>query len=283
LVFEWADTFNPDRKPLAWLFDHKRRRSVGLVRAWRSWGRAMSIVRFWGDVSPTHKTSPAVWLWPVVVFGSLIFVGGTARAIEGCFARYPWFPYVLTGSFAGRPPRPDGPGLLARLFEFVYLTWCYPLWYHNYANWPHEQYVKQLLAVWALPAATAAASLVCGLTLLCLSSSRRVSAVRGAHIARAMVYRLAPLVVVYAVWITFFVLNDFTFGLWSRPWVRTVWGTLLVGSLVWGWLWWWSAVTRGRLMPRARSAAALIGVVDVLTAAAVFLLMSPDFSRDFIE
>lgn len=281
LHFEWADVFILDRKPLAWLYEHKPRRSLGLVRAWRTWGHTLIPSRFWGAVSPMHATSRAVWLWPVVLFGSLIFLGGTARAIAGCFVRYPWFPYVLTGSLAGRPPRPDGPGLLSRLFEFVYLSWCYPLWYHNYANWPRDQYLRQLIEVWAVPAATVAAATVCALTMLCLRHSRVVAAIRPAHIVRAAVYRLAPLVIFYSLFITVFILHDFRFGSQFGGWDKMLACTLVAASFVWGWTWWWTAIQRGWMMPRSRLAAALIGLIDMLTFAAVFLHMSPNFVADF--
>lgn len=281
LRFEWADAFNPARKPLSWLYEHKQRSSPGLIRAWRSWWWTLLPARFWRAVTPARRTSPAVWLWPVALFGSLIFAGGVARAIAGCYTRYPWYPYLMTGSFAGRPPRPDGPGFLARLWEFVWLYWVYPLWYNNYAGWPVDQYWRQLFAVWALPVATVAAGFTCVVTLLCLRSSRRVAAVKTAHIVRAALYRLTPLVFFYAAFIVAFILQDFRSGPPLGPLDKTVWGTLMAGSLVWGWLWWWNAIRQGWLMPRARLVAALIGVIDVLTSAAVFAAMSPFFLADF--
>lgn len=275
LRFEWADVFNFNRRPLPWLYEHKPRWSPGLLRAWRSWGRTILPTRFWSAVSLTHRTSSAVWLWPVVLFASMIFIGGTGRAIAGCYSKYPWFPYVMTGRFTGLPPRPDNPGFLARVLDVVWVYWFYPLWFNNYGGWTREQYLKQLLDIWAVPAATLGAALACALTLICLRSSRRIATVSSGHIVRAAVYRLAPLVIFYFVWITFFVLQDYRWGPPLGGLEGTVFGALLVGSLAWGWLWWWTAITRGWQMPRARLAAALIGLVDVLAFAAVLLTMSP--------
>ncbi len=280
LRFEWADAYNRNRRPLPWLFEHKQRWSPGLVRAWRSWGRTILPGRFWRDVSLAHRTSAAVWLWPVVLFSSTIFVAGTARAIAGCYSKYPWFPYVMTGSFAGSPPRPGGPGFLARVLDMLWVYWCYPLWFGNYGGWTREQYLKLLLDTWAVPAGTLGASLLCALTLIGLRSSRRIATVRGGHVLRAAIYRLAPLVGFYLAWITAFILQDYRWGPPLGGWEGTLIATMLVGSLVWGWLWWWTAITRGWQMPGARLAAALIGLIDALAFVAVVLTMSPTILSD---
>ena len=274
-AFEWGAALGYKCQPLRWLFEHKPRRSLGVLRAWRSWARTLVPGRFWRSVSLAHKTSPAVWLWPVVLFVSMIAVCGAGRAIAGCFAKYPWFPYVMTGSFAGRPPRPDGPGLAERVLDFLWVYWCYPLWYGNYGGWTNEQYLRQLLGVWAVPAATVAAALTCSFSVILLRRSRRVASVRTAHVVRARVYRLAPLVVFYTVWIACFAARELSPASWVRNWEGRVFSLLLVWSLAWGWLWWWTAIRRGSRMPDARLLAALIGTIDVLASAAVFLWMAP--------
>jgi hypothetical protein len=237
-----------------------------MIRAWQSWWMTLAPPRFWGRVTPAHNATGYVVWWPLVLAVSLAFFGGAVRLGYLYFTGWKgaWT------AWSGGPPQG---WTLAR--TMLVESFIAP-YYADSRYWRYNSSSEETTAMWAAPAATVCAAVVSGLTLMCLTSSRRICGVRTVHIVRASVYRTAPLVGFMAV-------------LSARRSAEGTWlERLLAGhageaalmltvavSLLWA-LWWWrTVVLKGWVMPGSRVAATLIGVVDVLAGVAVFSELSP--------
>lgn len=273
LLFEWADAFNLYLKRLPWLFEHKHPASPGVLRALRSWFMALIPPWFWRRVTPAYASTWVVLLWPVVFFGSFAFVVGGVRLAYALAKKSP-LPMRMTNTggvwTATQPPTLEALGLRAQ--EAWFIPW-YPV---HVARWDPQRVGTTMLETWAAPCAVVAASVATGLTLMSLTTSRRICGVKGSHILRAMVYRLAPLGVLYAAWCV----GQLAWMQWSMLGIdwqtgRTLWMGSLVLPMLWGAWWWYVALTKGWQMPQARLVAVLMGVVDILACLATYMLMSP--------
>lgn len=267
LRFEWADAFTPTRKRLQWLFEHKPRLSLGMIRSWRSWWMALVPPRFWRRVTPAHGTSASVVLWPLVLMVSMIAVGGALRAAYFYITDWagPWT------AWGGGPPRG-----WERWRVIAEEAWGKPLFAHWADYWNAGMFWRAVGRLYAAPAAVLGSALLCGVVLMCMTTSRRICGVKASHIVRAMVYRTAPLGVLYLVWLVDSVLvHELSM---ASPIVfvrRDAWLVVIVLTLLWGAWWWRSVILTGWVMPRARLAAHLIGACDVLAGVAVCTVMAP--------
>lgn len=265
LKFEWSDAFNPLLKQSPWLFEHKRPWSPGLIRALRSWFRALIPPRFWRAVTPAHHTNAKVWLWPVVLVVSLLLLGaGTHLVVQ------PLVPAPLRGT-----PWPQfGTPVYWQFSRDVLENFgLRPLWFPRQPWMTDEWYGRSLREAWSFPLSILASSAVCAVILLNLRASRRIAGVKTEHIIRASVYRLAPLGVLYLTWLVLAVSASNALNLYRDRDHLLGFGVPIV-CIVWGWWWWRSAIVTGWFMPNSRLAASLIGVVDVLTSLLVLALMN---------
>lgn len=274
LRFEWADVFDPWRSRSPWLFEHKRRGSLGVVRAVRSWWRAVWPARFWRGVRITYACPRSVLWWPLVLIlswqvpwsvartgyefwrGPAVSSGKTVRLANGLLQAVPPTPWQVVRQ---------------RLAD----AWIDP-WYPVYvARFDPHRVTEVMLESYAPAAAVCAASLVTGLTFLSLTRSRRLSGVRASHVLRAMVYRLAPLGVLQIVWMADQVQQRVPGAYRLDAFIRHFWYVPLLLCAAWG-VWWWRCAFRiGWKIPDARLATALLGAVDVLTFVVVFCFISP--------
>lgn len=267
LRFEWADAFDPHRKRLPWLFEHKPRLMLGVVRALRSWWMALIPPRFWHRVTPAHGTPCVVVLWPMVLIVSMNAAGGAVRAC------YLYFMGWTDGWATWRGGPATG---WARAQEIAIEAWTQPLWVRWQDYWSTDLYWRVLGRMYAGPAATVSSALVCCVALMCLTTSRRICGVKGSHILRAVVYRTAPLGLLYLLWLFDSMVAP------QVPWSPAAYSArnaaLLIAQglvLLWGAWWWRSVILTGWQMPRARLAAALIGACDVLAGVAVYAELDP--------
>lgn len=267
MVFEWADAFNPQRKRLAWLFEHKPSQSLGMVRAWRSWGRALIPPYFWRSVTPAHATSPVVLLWPVVVFLSFGAVGGCVRAA---------YLYIIDwrgnrATWSGNPP--SGWALLKAVIEEGWVTPFFDERYRVRAQYGSE--LGHAAALYANEIATLTSALITGLLLMSLTNSRRICGVKTGHITRAMVYRLAPLGAFCVARLSQDLIEYAYFPATAYSRTTHAWQILGPACLLWGCWWWMTVLMKGWVMPRAWLAAALIGALDVLVGLTTCVILRP--------
>lgn len=264
MLFEWADAFNPHRKRLPWLFEHKSRLSLGVVRAWRSWWMALIPSRFWSRVTPAHGTSREVVLWPLVLVVSMLLAGGAVRA--GYLYATDWA--GAWTAWGGGPPKG-----WKRAEAIAVEAWGQPLWLHRANFWNSDDYWRTVARVYAGPAAVVGASLVCLLTLMCLTTSRRLCGVKASHVVRAAVYRTAPLGVLYLLWLLHSLFGP------NSPWgwdaLNAARLTAMALVVLWGFAWWRTVILTGWVMPRSRLAAHLIALCDVLAGVAIYAELDP--------
>ncbi|MFT3683944.1 MAG: hypothetical protein QM783_03280 [Phycisphaerales bacterium] len=273
LSFTWADAFNPWRIRSHWLFEHKRPRSLGIIRATRSWLAALYPPGFWKRITLTHACSWSVLLWPLVLIVSWAVVWSTAREAYELKYGLP-IPTRNVRNTAGRwvPVPPT----LSQTISFRSLdAWGNPWYPVNIARWDPSRKSQVLKETWAAPLAVLASSVVTGLTFLTLTSSRRLCGVKRSHVLRAMVYRLVPLGVFYLLWMISTIVRELQ-SIWMyQSELMSVWVAVLLLQVVWGVWWWGCAFRRGWKMPDATPATALLGIVDVLAFVVTFLLVSP--------
>jgi hypothetical protein len=272
LTFWWADAFNPWRERLPWLFEHKNRRSPGIVRATRSWLNALLPPAFWRKVTLAHACHWTVVLWPLVLIGSWAALWSSARTLY----EFKYGPLIPTpNAFMGGVWKRTPPTLSETIQYRALDAWGNPWYPVNTARWDHSRVHQAVLETWAAPLAVLAAATVTGLTFLALTSSRRLCGVKRSHVLRAMVYRLAPLGIFYLLWMAGFVIQTFS-GVWMyQSQLLLLWVAVLLLQLPWGVWYWGCAFKRGWKMPDAVLATALLGTVDALAFVVTFLWLSP--------
>lgn len=266
-MFEWEDAFFPHRKRLPWLFEHKRPLSPGVFRAWRTWLRALVPPLFWRSVTPAHGTSGAVVLWPLVLMASMIAIGGAIRV--GYLYAIGWAG-TWTAWGGGPPTGWKRAGVIA------VEAWSRPLWVRWQDYWNTENYLRALGETYAPIASVTAGSLVCALALMSLTTSRRICGVKASHILRASVYRLAPLGLLYVLWLVEAMLVSYRLpSLWNYQAVGLSRTVLLFALLAWGAWWWRTVILSGWQMHKAALAANLIAACDVLASLAAYAVLAP--------
>lgn len=155
-------------------------------------------------------------------------------------------------------------------------AWSRPLWVRWQDYWNTENYLRALGETYAPIASVTAGSLVCALALMSLTTSRRICGVKGSHIVRAAVYRLAPLGVLYVLWFMGSLYSSYvSTSAWAYSGTSTSRALMLLFMLAWGVWWWQCAMLTGWVMPKAKLAAALIGLCDVLAGAAAYAVIAP--------
>jgi len=276
LRFEWGDAFFPDRKRLAWLFEHKRPRSAGVVRAWQTWWVALLPPRFWRRVTVAHESRWVVVLWPLVLMGCCVFLSGAARMVYALVTGKVVMVWgFVGGSTVGTWVAAEG---VERWSKLAAWAWGTPLYPEGKFWRTTDGFTRLLMLLLAGPAAIVASALITGGTIMTLTTSRRICGVKWSHVRRAVVYRSTPLVAAYAA----LVLSPE--GMASRiNWYTTPQELLTLTVFgaccaAWG-AWWWATTLRtGWQMPEARLVAALLGVVDVLAGLVMLVSMSPFLS-----
>ncbi len=243
LEFAWADVLLPERSRLTWMYEHKRDWSPALGRAMRTLANLALPWRFWARVTLAHEVRPWRALWfAVLIIGGVWFVTGVLGTL-GIWAIGRHYPYYLTANNFAEAwvwPVMNTVGVGLRVANIGPLSFAL-----NIEHWGAAVFL--VVGFWVgMPA-----------VLCLLSTTRQISAVRGAHIARAACYAALPLA---AIALPRLLMNvEILINAAQNPpgrWQALSWlvrhgsTPLGVASAAWTLLWWWFTISRGlRLAP----------------------------------
>lgn len=257
LDFAVCDVMNPRRTDLPWLYEHTPGWRPGFGRAVRTLGRALLPWWYWAGVGLACRVSIArLLVWAVLLFGTVHAAGSAVRTYHVVDyltlvsrkvpSEYLWM--SIANAWLTPLVRIDWFGGSAWSFRFPFGSW----------GW------QALAALAPLPLVPA--------MLLLLGSSRAVTRVRAAHIARAAIMQLT----IFILPATLYALTalDQSQRAWTanagQPFIDLLrhWGGHVMAACgLWWMAFWYFAIVRGFRLPKGPLVWALLMVAAVLLAA----------------
>lgn len=274
LDFEWRYVLVEGLAAPVWFFETARVRHVR--RAIRTWLRSLNPRTFWRDVR--LEVAPRLWrlFWYVVISLIVLSLAHPAVAI---ISRAWWYFANATGAarFSGKRFATPWGELDLACRDFM-------------QNAPfYVGAIKHLL--W--PAIAVAMIFMPPFVLMCLPWTRARSKVRFAHVVRAAVYAIAPVIALltwsWLIGLLVAIYQQVSSNPWNSPWFGildpfTPTGTYGFGftmpfhwaCLAWYLLYWWCVLTNGWRMDDYRKVYVAI-IVPSLLLGFILLLLSPGF------
>lgn len=261
LTFEWPDLLVPERTQCPGLFEHVRG-TQARFRAW--WRTALWMIFpgiFWSRVKMHHVVRPGRLAMPLII-GTVVFLA--ERVLMALC--------VGTGLVSSGPRSPAAPGPLDDLNWYGLNEW------HFAAVFPYfEQsgWGMQATRFGCLLAAMLASALIWPMLLLVLPQTRARAKLRLAHVQRAFLYSLWPLIALFGLTCVGFVIDALVFsGLFSMALpLRDLAIILIVPAIIGGvlylpWLaaWWSVALTTGWKVHGGWGLALLLSFTSLLAA-----------------
>ncbi|MFN7020008.1 MAG: hypothetical protein ACK4WH_01605 [Phycisphaerales bacterium] len=269
--FDWGRVLNSEKYKLPWLYEHAPGRRPMVRRAWRTWQRVILPWRFWRESDGVRLDTPHNWwrlsAWLPVITGSVWAVAGTFQVCE-------WLLYVLTSA-----PR-----------SMIRVQVRNPRWWLEAIFNSYFEQVVSLNARWAGGSVIAprevpyqlTAWLVCAAVMplmLLLGTTRAIVKVRAAHIARASIYGLAPVILYPLDWFLHRTLLRLDV---VQSWWAWIINTTKIYDLMpvvfglcgiaWFGLWWWVVLVRVFALPSGRAVWLLLTTACLLASASAVLV-----------
>lgn len=265
-VFEWPDLLIPERTQCPGLFEHVRGFDARFAAWWRNTLWMIFPAIFWSRVKMHHVVRPRRILLPIAIALVLFLLERIMLAF-----------LVGTALVSSSPRSPISPGPLDELNWYGMNEWhiagLFP--FFRSTGWGIES-----TDFGGLLAAIIAAALMWPLLLVVLPQTRAQAKVRLAHVQRAFLYSLWPLVIIFTLSILGLLIDALAFtGLVSAsiP-IRNLAIIIIVPAIIGGvlyllWLaaWWSVAMNTGWKVHRGWPVAMLLSFTSLLAATAAFI------------